>query len=169
MSKIYRVVIHYEGAFSYDIKAENTTEAEQIAEEFFDNLTDREIVSNLCEIGVCDCYEINHEINLEDVGANIRQLIQEYNLIVNNNHYLMDGDLEQLFCDSNIKVGRTLYKAKDWEYDEDGYLIGCENGDYLETIELIQNGKTYLCQAFSDECGDGLDYMLALLNINIAK
>lgn len=105
-------------------------------------------------------------LNLENVQENINHLVEEYNLCTNNNHYLFDGDLEELFSDSNIRVGETLFKAKDWNYDEDGYLIGCEEGDYLETIELIQNGKTYLCQAFSDNCGDGPDYMLALNNIS---
>lgn len=106
------------------------------------------------------------KLNLENVNKNIRELSEEYNLCYNNNHYLFDGDLEDLFYDSKIKVGNVLYKAKDWEYDEDCYLTGCEDGDYLETIELIQNGKTYLCQAFSDCCGDGLDYMLALHNVS---
>ena len=104
-------------------------------------------------------------LNLENVSKNINKLTDEYNLIRNNNHFLFDGDLEELFDDSNITVGETLYKVKDWEYDEDCWLIGCEDGDYLETIELIQNGKTYYCQVFSDCCGDGLDYMLALLNV----
>lgn len=103
-------------------------------------------------------------LNLENVRENINKLIDEYTLCTNNNHFLFDGDLEDLFNDSNIEVGKTLYKAKDWKYNEDGWLIGCEDGDYLETVELIQNGEIYLCQVFSDRCGDGLDYMLALLN-----
>lgn len=104
-------------------------------------------------------------LNLENVKENINRLTEEYGLCVNNNHYLFDGDMESLFNDSNIEVGKVLFKAKDWGYNEDGWLIGCEDGDYLETIELIQNNKTYLCQVFSDYCGDGLDYMLALLNV----
>lgn len=106
-------------------------------------------------------------LNLENVQENISRLVEEYNLCTNNNHYLFDGDLEELFSDSNIRVGKTLFKAKDWCYDEDGYLTGCEDGDYLETIELIQNGTTYLCQVFSDNCGDGPDYMLALNNVSM--
>lgn len=57
--KEYRVVIHYEGAVAFNIKANNTTKAEQLAEELFDNMSDRELVENLGEIGVCDCYEVN--------------------------------------------------------------------------------------------------------------
>ena len=78
----------------------------------------------------------------------------------------MDGDFEEMLADSDIEVGDTLYKALNWEYDVDtGYLIGCRAGDYLETLELKQNGTTYLCQAFAENCGEGLDYMLALLNV----
>ena len=113
-------------------------------------------------------------LNLENVEENIDKLADKYHIgcvssnrySLNTNRYLLDGDLEDLFCDSDIEIGETIYKAKDWEYDEDGWLIGCEDGDYIETIELIQDGKTYLCQVFSDRCGDGLDYTLALLNIS---
>lgn len=106
-------------------------------------------------------------LNLENVNRmDMNRLANEYNLCVNNNHYLYDGDLEDLFYDSKITVGKTLYKAKDWRYDEDSWLEGCKDGDYIETIELIQNGNTYHCQVFSDCCGDGLDYMLALLNVS---
>lgn len=104
-------------------------------------------------------------LKLNNVTENIGQLIEEYSLCVNNNHYLLDGDLEELLSLSNITIGQTLYKAKDWSYDEDGWLAGCSDGDYLETIELIQNDKTYLCQVFSCNCGDGLDYTLALENV----
>lgn len=106
-------------------------------------------------------------LNLENVKENINQLVGEYNLCVNNNHYLFDGDLEELFSDSNIAIGNITHKAKDWTYDEDGWLIGCKDGDYLETVELIQDGKSYLCQAFADDFGDGLDYALALYNVEI--
>lgn len=105
-------------------------------------------------------------LDLENAKENINQLVDRYNLCVANNHFLLDSDLEELFYNSNIKVGRTLYKEKDWKCDiEDGCLVGCEDGDYLETIELIQDGKIYLCKAFSDECGCGLDYTLELMNV----
>ena len=106
-------------------------------------------------------------LNLENVNENLAQLAEDFNLCVNNNHYLFDGDLETLFSESNIVVGETIHKAKDWTYNEDGWLTGCKDGDYLETIELTQNGNTYLCQAFSDCCGDGLDYTLALTNVSV--
>lgn len=106
-------------------------------------------------------------LNLNSVIENIDYLIDKYNLCVNHGHYLLDGDLEELLLLSNITIGQVLYKAKDWNYDEDGWLSGCQDGDYLETIELIQNEKIYLCQAFSCCCGDGLDYALALENVSL--
>ena len=107
-------------------------------------------------------------LNLENVKENISQLASAYNICVSNNHYLFDGDLEDLFSDSDITVGEILHKAKDWKFDKDGWLLNCEDGDYLETIELLQNGKVYLCQVFSERFGDRLDYALALHNIFLA-
>lgn len=118
---------------------------------------------------------MNNILNLENVEESIDKLADEYHLVsatnsrysFSSNYYLLDGDLEDLFYHSNIEIGKTLYKAKDWKYDEDGlWIINCEDGDYLETIELIQDGKTYICQACSLKCGDGLDYMLALSNVS---
>ena len=59
MEKMYRVVIHYEGAVDFEVEAENITEAEMIAERHFDDMDDRELCANLCEVGICDCYEVN--------------------------------------------------------------------------------------------------------------
>ncbi len=59
MKKMYKVVIHYDGAVNFKVEAENTTEAEQLAEDFFDNMDFRELIANACEIGICDCYEVN--------------------------------------------------------------------------------------------------------------
>lgn len=59
MKKMYRVVIHYEGAVDFEVEAENTIEAEMLAEELFDDMDDRELCANLGEIGICDCYEVN--------------------------------------------------------------------------------------------------------------
>ena len=108
------------------------------------------------------------KLNLQNPAANINQIIRNYNLgVTANNHYLFDGDLEELFSDSDITVTNNVYhKAKDWQYDKDGcWLIGCKDGDYLETVELEQNGTVYLCQAFANCCGEGLDYTLALENV----
>ena len=104
-------------------------------------------------------------LDLANVKSNINQLIDDYNLCVNRKRFLLDGDLEELFESSNITIGDVTHKEKDWAYSESGWLIGCVDGDYLESIELVQNGIVYLCQAFSDRCGDGLDYTLSLFNL----
>jgi hypothetical protein len=59
MKKMYRVVVHYEGAIAFDIEAENEEKAEQLADVYIGDIDDREFIANLCEIGVCDCYEVN--------------------------------------------------------------------------------------------------------------
>ena len=59
MDKLYKVVIHYAGAVDFEIEADNEEKAKQLAETYFDDMDDRELVANLGEIGVCDCYEVN--------------------------------------------------------------------------------------------------------------
>ena len=105
-------------------------------------------------------------LNLENVKDNIEKLIEKYSLCCSNHHYLLDEDLEELFYNSGIKVGDTLFKAKNWNRNNDtGELIGCKENDYIETIELFQNEKRYLCQVFAEWTGCCLDYMLALENL----
>lgn len=58
MKKIYKVVVHYEGAITFEIEADNEEKAEQLAEEYFGDMSERELVDNLADIGVCDCYEV---------------------------------------------------------------------------------------------------------------
>ena len=117
-----------------------------------------------------------NKLNLNHINDNINQLEHAYALCKYNNHYVFDGDLEQLFADSDITIDKTICKAKNYQYNDDGWLINCKNGDYLETLVLIQNGQTYLCQAFSESCFTNfatntaaidynLDYTLALTNI----
>ena len=58
MKKMYKVIIHYEGAVEFEVEADNTTEAEQLAEELFDEMDDRELIANLGDIGIADVWEI---------------------------------------------------------------------------------------------------------------
>lgn len=105
------------------------------------------------------------KLNLSDL-SNLPQLANEYNLCFSNSHYCYDGDLEQLFDDSNINEKGCILKAKEFKYDEDTYEpIGSNYGDYLETVILEQDGKEYLCQAFVENNGCGADYAFALENI----
>ena len=56
--KKYEVVIHYEGAISYIVEADNVSEAEEIAKKEFNEETPLEDIAeglmSYCE----DCYEI---------------------------------------------------------------------------------------------------------------
>ena len=105
------------------------------------------------------------KLNLENVNENLNKLADEYNILHNGNHFLLDGDLEEMLADSGIEIGKPTIVAKNWKYDLDGWIEGCNEGDYLETIVLLQNNKRYLCQAFGEKMGDGIDYTLALSNI----
>ena len=55
---MYRVIVHYEGNISFDIKAYNENEAEQIAELYIKDIDDIELVANLSELGVSDIKEL---------------------------------------------------------------------------------------------------------------
>lgn len=105
------------------------------------------------------------KLNLSNL-SNLSELIDEYNLLVSNKRYCFDGDLEDLFGHSDITVVKTILKAKDFKIDDCTFEpIGCEYGDYLETLVLNQDNKNYTCQAFVEEYGCGADYSLALENI----
>lgn len=55
--KKYSVVIHYEGGWHFDIEAENEDVAKEIAEEKFAELSPKELIDNLADTFVCDCWE----------------------------------------------------------------------------------------------------------------
>lgn len=56
--KTYRVHVHYEGCFTYDIPAADDRTAEDIAMERFANESADAIADALSDGHVCDCYEI---------------------------------------------------------------------------------------------------------------
>lgn len=55
--KKYNVVIHYAGAFTVQVEAENEEQAYKNAEQAFDEVSDSELVAELADIHVCDCWE----------------------------------------------------------------------------------------------------------------
>lgn len=55
----FHVNIHYEGGWGFDIEAPTEEKAREIAEQKFDNLSAEELVSNLADIFICDCYPKN--------------------------------------------------------------------------------------------------------------
>ena len=60
--KKFEVVVHYEGAISYEVKAETEDEAKQIAEKMFEDESDTTIAAEIADCGVCDCWEIEEKL-----------------------------------------------------------------------------------------------------------
>lgn len=56
--KTYNVVIHYAGAFDIQVEAENEEQARQMAEQAFDEVSDADLIADLADIGICDCWEV---------------------------------------------------------------------------------------------------------------
>lgn len=57
----YNVVVHYAGAWDFEVEADNQEQAEEIALSEFDKISPTELVAQLAECDVCDCWEINEE------------------------------------------------------------------------------------------------------------
>ena len=55
----YLVNVHYEGGWQFEIEAENREQAEELAEERFGELSSEELVNNLADIFVDECYAKN--------------------------------------------------------------------------------------------------------------
>lgn len=73
-----------------------------------------------------------------------------------------DDDLARLFHDSGIGLGNTSNVEKIYKYDGNFQPLGLHYGDYIETIELKQNGKTYLVPVYCAYNGIGADYGMAI-------
>lgn len=57
--KKFNVVIHYEGGWSFEIEANDEEVAKEIAEEMFDDISDRDLIANLADVFIDDCWEAN--------------------------------------------------------------------------------------------------------------
>lgn len=55
--KKFNVNVHYEGGWSFEIEAENEEEAREKAEQMFDDVSDSELIANLADVFVDDCWE----------------------------------------------------------------------------------------------------------------
>lgn len=123
------------------------------------------------------------EFNLENIFTDgiedewdeyVDEIIEEYDInavkIEIDDHeievWCYDDDLANLFDDFGIGLGKVVKVENVFEYDEDTYEpVGLDYGDYIETIELHQYGKTYLCRAYCAHNGVGADYAFALFDI----
>ena len=59
MKNKYRVVIHYEGAWNFEIEAADEEQAQELAETQFAELGADELINNLADVITCDCWEVN--------------------------------------------------------------------------------------------------------------
>jgi hypothetical protein len=57
----YNVVIHYEGAWNFNIEAEDEDMAREIAEDKFAELSPEELINNLADSFVDGCWEVEME------------------------------------------------------------------------------------------------------------
>lgn len=55
--KNFKVNVHYEGGWLFEIEAENEDEARKKAEDMFDNISDSELIANLADVFINDCWE----------------------------------------------------------------------------------------------------------------
>ena len=55
----YLVNVHYDGGWQFEIEADNEEQAKELAEERFGELSSEELVNNLADIFVDDCYAKN--------------------------------------------------------------------------------------------------------------
>lgn len=77
-----------------------------------------------------------------------------------------DDDLANLFYDFGIGIGKVVDFENKFDFDEDTYEpVGLDYDDYIETVELKQNGKTYLCKTYCAHNGVGADYAFALFDL----
>lgn len=58
MYKKFKCVVHFDGAFEYEVIAENEDEAMSLAEQRFGEEDEQEIVREIANIDVCDCTEM---------------------------------------------------------------------------------------------------------------
>lgn len=57
--KKFNVNVHYEGGWLFEIEAENKEEARAKAEKMFDDISDSELIANLADVFIDDCWETN--------------------------------------------------------------------------------------------------------------
>lgn len=75
-----------------------------------------------------------------------------------------DGDLDDLLIKSNIKIGNRYNKEKTFDYDDDYEPVGLDYNDYIETVELIQDGISYYYPIYCAYNGSGAEDAIAIYN-----
>lgn len=83
--------------------------------------------------------------------------------------FCYDDDLARFFKDAGITLGMSHNVRKKFEVDQDGEVVGLKHGDYIEQLELKQNGNTYLVPVYCCWNGCSLDYGIALYEAQLTK
>lgn len=55
--KKFNVVIHYCGAFAIQVEADNEEQAHEKAYQAFEEVPEKDLIADLAEVEVCDCWE----------------------------------------------------------------------------------------------------------------
>ena len=100
----------------------------------------------------------------------VDKIIKEYNICVDDNTtdfelWCYDEDLAELFNGFGIGVGKVVGFEKEFNFDDDYQPAGLCYGDYIETVELHQNGHIYECRVYCAHNGVGADYAFALFDM----
>ena len=75
-----------------------------------------------------------------------------------------DGDFEDLLIDSNIQIANVHNKEKVFNYDDDYEPVGLDYNDYIETVELVQDGISYYFPIYCTYNGSGAEDAIAIYN-----
>ena len=106
----------------------------------------------------------------EEWDEYVTEISKEYNICVDEREidshrrelWCYDDDLATLFDDFGIGLGKSFNVEKVFNFDDDYEPVGLDYGDYIETVELHQNGNIYLVPVYCAYNGCGADYAFAL-------
>lgn len=56
--KNFKVNVHYEGGWLFEIEAENREDAKEKAMDMFCDISDSELIANLADVFIDDCWEV---------------------------------------------------------------------------------------------------------------
>ena len=111
----------------------------------------------------------------EEWDKYVNEIIKEYTICTYDvddgdlEVWCYDDDLATRFSDFGIGIGKTVHMAKQFNFNDDYEPVGLDYDDYIETVELHQNGNTYLCKTYCANNGCGADYAFALFDIEKVK
>lgn len=109
-----------------------------------------------------DVSEVSAEQFVEEYEINTSEVeLSDGNLII---VWCWDDSVDTLLIDSGIKIGGRYNKEKEFNFDEDYEPVGLDYNDYIETVELIQNGISYFYPIYCAYNGCGAEDAIAIFN-----